>query len=90
MDLERTGNLIEAGLWGTIAAVMAVRALFENPEIRRLFVLLAIAFAAFGLSDVVESRTGAWWRPWWLFVWKAGCVLTFILGFWRYYLLRRR
>jgi hypothetical protein len=29
----------------------------------------------FGLSDLVESQTGAWWTPWWLFAWKALCVL---------------
>jgi hypothetical protein len=89
MDLARSGNLIEAGLWAVIAVMIGVRAAFERPRIRQLFVILAVAFAAFGLSDIVEARTGAWWRPWWLFAWKAGCVLTFALCFWKYYSLRK-
>jgi len=42
----------------------------------RQWPLLAAAFVflAFGLSDLVETQTGAWWKPWWLFVWKALCV----------------
>jgi hypothetical protein len=90
MDLERSGNFVEAGLWAIIAVVIAVKAIFEPRAIRRLFVVLAIAFAAFGLSDVVEAGSGAWWRPWWLFAWKVGCVLTFVLCFWKYYSLRKR
>jgi len=38
-----------------------------------------IAFGAFLLfsgSDAMTITTGAWWRPWWLFVWKATCVVT--------------
>ena len=44
--------------------------------------LLPACFAVFGLSDVIEAETGAWWHPWWLFVMKALCVLGF-LGAWR-------
>jgi hypothetical protein len=36
----------------------------------------------FGVSDLVEAQTGAWWEPWWLFVMKAACVLVFVLA-WR-------
>lgn len=90
MDLERTGNLIEAGFWAVVAVVIGVRAVFEGGVVRRLFAILAVAFAAFGVSDIVEAGTGAWWQPWWLFVWKAGCVLIFIACFWKYYSQRER
>jgi hypothetical protein len=36
----------------------------------------------FGISDLIESETGAWWEPWWLFVMKSLCVLGFLLA-WR-------
>lgn len=47
----------------------------SQPRIRQ-WPLLAAAFVflAFGLSDLVETQTGAWWKPWWLFAWKALCV----------------
>jgi hypothetical protein len=32
----------------------------------------------------VEARTGAWWEPWWLFVWKALCVVGLLYGCLRY------
>jgi hypothetical protein len=41
-------------------------------------------------SDLVEARTGAWWKPWWLFVWKAACVLLMLGGAWRYQRLTKR
>ena len=40
--------------------------------------LLAVILILFGISDFVEMATGAWWRPWWLLVWKVLCV---IIGF---------
>jgi hypothetical protein len=89
MDIEKSGNLIEAGLWIVIAAVVAFKAWREHALLRRIFVILAVAFFAFGLSDAVESHTGAWWRPWWLLLWKTVCVLAFILCFWKYYSLRK-
>jgi hypothetical protein len=44
---------------------------------------------AFAISDVVELRTGVWWRPWWLAVWKAACLAGLAVCFlhWR---LRRQ
>jgi len=50
-----------------------------KPGPRRDAVAAAVAFVAFGGSDVVESFTGAWWRPWWLFAWKAACVLGLLV-----------
>jgi hypothetical protein len=45
---------------------------------RRTDVLLAaVTFLAFGGSDLVEAHTGAWWRPWWLLVWKGLCLAIF-------------
>jgi hypothetical protein len=38
-----------------------------------------------GASDIVESRTGAWWRPWWLFAWKAVCVIALLFLFASYF-----
>ena len=36
---------------------------------------LSIILIIFGISDFVEMTTGVWWRPWWLLIWKALCVV---------------
>jgi hypothetical protein len=42
---------------------------------------LAVALLAFGVSDLVETRTGAWYDPPWLLAWKAACVIAIgVLG----------
>ena len=45
---------------------------------RRLALVAGVALVLFGLSDLVEIRTGSWLRPWWLFVWKAVCLGTLV------------
>jgi len=90
MDLERDGNLIEAGVWALLAVVVGLYALRVRKPVRATLILLAVTMLVFGGSDLVESRTGAWWRPWWLFVWKAACVLVLGFGFTRVFRLRRR
>jgi hypothetical protein len=76
-DFSRLFNQGEAVLWLLIAATLLAR------PIRKLVGtfwrwLLPICFVVFGVSDVIEAQTGAWWHPWWLFVMKALCVLGFL------------
>ncbi len=71
-----TGNYIEAGVWFFIACILAVYALQHDGLVRRRSWQTAAVIFVFGLSDVVEAQTGAWWDPWWLFVWKAACVIA--------------
>jgi hypothetical protein len=46
--------------------------------------ITTLIFLLFGGSDIVEVQTGAWWSPWWLFVWKASCVLSMAILLWVY------
>lgn len=62
------GNCIEACVW----AVLSVFALARRRKPWRT--ALGFTLLIFGASDVVEAHTGAWYHPWWLFVWKAACV----------------
>jgi hypothetical protein len=89
-DVEKTGNLIEAAVWTLVAIVLLVRSRQEPVESRRIFLVLAAAFLVFGVTDVIESWTGAWWRPLWLLLLKASCVVVFLLGFGQYYRIRKR
>lgn len=89
MDLERDGNLIEAGVWIVLSVVLFVHAVRSEKRLRPTLFVLVFMLAIFGVSDLVEARTGAWWKPWWLFVWKAVCVITLLSGFLRYYQIQK-
>lgn len=90
-DLTVIGNQVEAVLWFLFALGFAWKGCqARHPDRRRLSWILVAAFALFGVSDIIESTTGAWWRPWWLFVLKAGCVALFIYGFWAFRMIHKQ
>lgn len=66
-------NFYESILWFTIGLTMAVAAFRHRQQWKQLLAAAGL-FVMFGFSDIVEMETGAWWRPWWLFVWKAVVV----------------
>lgn len=80
-EFSRLFNQGEAVLWFLIAITLLVRPVPKLVGTSWRW-LLPLCFVVFGLSDVIEAETGAWWHPWWLFVMKALCVLGF-LGAWR-------
>jgi hypothetical protein len=86
--LFRIANYAEAGLWTIVAAVFGVLAVKRPHPLRRRCIRAAAVFFLFGLSDIVEVHTGAWWRPWWLLIWKTSCVLAMMWLLWDH--LRRR
>lgn len=89
MDIHQSGNLIEAGVWFLVALVWFYEGATSRAALRWVTVVLALTFVLFGLSDLVESETGAWWRPWWLLAWKGACVIGIVGGFTAYYRLTR-
>ncbi|HMQ17078.1 MAG TPA: hypothetical protein PKC49_13995 [Phycisphaerae bacterium] len=68
-----SAQLVEAAFW-ILGGVAALLGSLLKPRGRTLGLAGALVLVVFGLSDVVEARTGAWWRPWWLLAWKAACV----------------
>jgi len=89
MDLERDGNMIEAGVWLFLSLALVAYSFSQPKPMRPVILFLSVTMAVFGGSDLVEARTGAWWTPWWLFVWKVVCVIGLFLGFVRYFRLRK-
>lgn len=76
-------NLVEAVVWFGFGAALLIAALFK-PLGFRFGVTAGVAFLFFGASDMVEMRTGAWFEPWWLLVWKAACVLVLAWSYLKY------
>lgn len=77
-------NIGEAIFWMVIAVVVAWQARTAAPAVRLIGYVLAVAFVAFAGTDIVESRTGAWYRPWWLLVYNAACLAVIAGCFLRY------
>lgn len=71
-------NVVEAAVWFAIGSGFAVVAWRGSGGHRPLAAVTAVAFLAFGVSDLIELSTGAWYRPWPLLVLKAACVVTFV------------
>lgn len=84
-------NYVEAAVWISISAVLLV-ASYRQGRRSPYFttsVVACIAFAAFGVSDIIEVQTGAWWRPFGLLVLKASCVILLIGCYYHYTKLKR-
>jgi hypothetical protein len=82
-----TANYAEAALWATIGIGFLLHALAKRGGPSSL--IAALAFLLFALSDVIETRTGAWWRPWWLLALKAACLAVFLALLARHIIARR-
>jgi len=74
MDAPALYNAFEIVLWSALGLAVWWRGRGGPPRVRRLSRVAALAFLLFAVSDAMEMRTGAWWRPWWLLAWKAACV----------------
>lgn len=72
-------NYVEVALWPIMGAVLAILGLRRWGAIRRDYLIAAAVLVAFGASDWFEASTGnEWWKPWWLLLWKAACVITLL------------
>ena len=74
-------NSCEAVLWiGFGCALFIATAKSALKQLNVLYVA-AITFVVFGVSDIIEIYTGAWWQPLWLLIMKVSCIVSFILCF---------
>jgi protein-S-isoprenylcysteine O-methyltransferase Ste14 len=79
IDLEVVGNRIEAAFWLAVAVIVGLRARRSRGRLRNLSFVAAVLLVLFGISDLVEARTGAWWHPLWLLIWKGICLTGLLL-----------
>jgi hypothetical protein len=77
-------NLIEAFLWAGVAVGVLIFSKRLPDKRRRIAHFAAATFFLFGISDLVEIHTGAWWRPVWLFLWKGVCIGSLVVCWMRY------
>jgi len=84
MNIASIFNYDEATLWFAIALTVFLRRKNDNIKLTQLAVVVSISFFFFSISDIIEANTGAWWRPWWLLVLKALCILSFVTCWYKY------
>jgi len=89
-DPEVIGNYIEGVFWMTVGIVLGIAGLKTNPEFKKLSLIACAVFVIFGVSDLVEAQTGAWWRPLWLLGWKGLCLVGLAWCYWRYRQIKAR
>ena len=68
----------EAILWMALATILAVHSRTASSNLRRASWVAAILLVAFGLSDLIEIQTGAWWQPPALLIFKGLCLVGLI------------
>ena len=73
------GNVAEGIFWILLAGIVCWRSTVSNRgAVGKTGTVAAFALFWFGISDFVEVTTGAWWRPVWLLLWKAACVMALL------------
>lgn len=90
MTLADLYNAVEALLWFCLAGLVAVVGPRTAGFTRRTVVAMSVLLVAFGISDIVELRTGAWWRPPGLLVFKAVCLIGLVACVYDVYARRKR
>jgi len=78
MNILSKFNFWEGVFWILIAIWFFIDVFRSSKQKQWFHGLCGVAFLTFGVSDFVELRSGAWWEPWWLLIWKGGCILGFI------------
>ena len=77
MDELAIFNSLEAPFWIVVGVLVFWKSRSSGPN-RRLGSIASVWFVLFGLSDVWEVFSGAWWHPWPLLVLKASCVTALV------------
>ena len=77
MDALAVFNSLEAVFWISVGTVVLSKSR-SSLHHRRLGTIASVWFVLFGISDVFEVFTGAWWRPLSLLVFKAVCVVALV------------
>ena len=70
-------NFGEATFWIIVGAIVFGKSRLHIQH-RNLGRITAIWFVLFGVSDIGEAFSGAWYRPWPLLAFKAICVVALV------------
>ncbi len=78
MHLVDKYNWFEVGLWGWGGIIFLGRSQTKGGYYFRHGIVTGILLLIFSMSDAMELISGAWWSPWWLFLWKVLTIIGFV------------
>ena len=79
-------NYCEAVFWVFVSLVVLIAAVKASRQVKRIAYVAVPTLFLFGVSDIIEVYTGAWWRPFRLLIWKSLCIailLICVFFYWR-------
>ncbi|MFC1736836.1 hypothetical protein ACFL1X_12020 [Candidatus Hydrogenedentota bacterium] len=71
-------NTIEAGIWMFMACAWLIKSSRCIGKKRKILRVAAVTFLIFGISDLIEVKTGAWFKPLGLLLLKSACVISLL------------
>lgn len=89
MPVHTIFNLCEAVAWVVIASTLAWRSSSAHPSFRSVGYVAAAAFFVFAGTDLIETKTGAWYRPFGLLLYNAVCLILIVGCYVRYRAIKR-
>jgi hypothetical protein len=72
-------NYCEAVFWVFVSFVVLIAAWKSKRHVQRIAYVAVPTLFLFGVSDIVEVSTRAWWRPFWLLLWKGFCIAILVI-----------
>lgn len=91
-DYVAAFNGVEVVWWTGLAVFLWAQRRRTPRALRSLSAWAILLLLLMAISEVIELRTGAWWRPWWLAVWKFTCgglLGVFVLRAWMWWRANR-
>lgn len=78
-------NFFEGLLWLGLSAIFFKIKVFKKQPDKKADYIVAVLLIFFGISDFIEMKTGAWWKPLWLLGWKGINLFALIFTFFKFY-----
>ena len=83
------GNIIEGLFWIAVALAVYIANRNKSQPEKQVAQRASITLFCFGISDFIEVSTGAWYKPIWVLLLKAACVVILIHCLVKYLALRK-
>ena len=62
-----------------VSLVVLIVAAKSSRHVKKIAYVAVPTLFLFGVSDIVEVYTRAWWRPFWLLLWKGLCIIVLVV-----------
>lgn len=92
MDAVARFNLFEAIFWFVMSLVLLLCGVYREVIVagqKKIFIFLSVTLLLFGITDLIEMKTGHWSRPPWLLLLNGVCIVAIFIGIVIIYMRKR-